>query len=211
MNKNLFVLILVSMTVSAGCLSPSEIDIFLGEDINSVETFRPFVLQDNNDTMFNSSILEGNVTIFGFIYVNCPDVCPTTTSDMKWIESQLTEIERSRVHFVSITVDPWRDGPLGLSQYMEDYNVSWPHLTTRVDTEDSLSLIEDVWTDFSIGVILTEANSSTSLARGHTVYYDIEHTNGVVLVDSYGNLRVRWNHENWNPEGILVDLRSMVN
>ena len=94
---------------------------------------------------------------------------------------------------------------------MEQYNVTWPHLTTTVETEENLSLIEQVWTDFSIGVVLTEANSSTSLGRGHTVYYDVQHTDGVVLVDEYGYQRVRWTHDNWNSEGILNDLRSMMN
>ena len=210
MNKLLLVFCLTIMMVSAGCLSPAEIDNYQGQDVNPVQTFRPFLLQDNNNSMFNSSSVDGKVVIFGFIYVNCPDVCPTTTSDMKWIDSQLSDNERSNVSFVSITVDPWRDGPIALTEYMENYNVSWPHLTTTVETEENLSLIEEVWTDFSIGVVLTEANTSTSLGRGHTVYYEVQHTNGVVLVDEYGYQRVRWTHSNWNPEGILSDIRSMM-
>tara|TARA_B100001142_G_scaffold263642_1_gene266982 strand:- start:190 stop:789 length:600 start_codon:yes stop_codon:yes gene_type:complete len=189
----------------------NEIDIFEGQDVNPAQPYRVFDLQDNNDSRFHSSVLDGNIVVFGFIYVNCPNHCPTTTPDMKWIQEQLTENERSNTSFVSITVDPWRDGPIGLTQYMEEHNVSWPHLTTTVETEENLSLIENVWTDFSIGLILTEANSSTSLGRGHTVYYDVEHTNGVVLVDEYGLQRVRWSHDNWDPEGILSDVRSMIN
>lgn len=189
----------------------NESDIFEGQDVNPAQPYRVFDLQDNNDSRFHSSVLDGNIVVFGFIYVNCPNHCPTTTPDMKWIQEQLTENERSNTSFVSITVDPWRDGPIGLTQYMEEHNVSWPHLTTTVETEENLSLIENVWTDFSIGLILTEANSSTSLGRGHTVYYDVEHTNGVVLVDEYGLQRVRWSHDNWDPEGILSDVRSMIN
>ena len=211
MNRLIFVFVQVTMLVNAGCLTPVEADIYLGEDIYPIQTYSVFELQDNNDSRFNSSQLAGNVVVFGFIYVNCPNHCPTTTPDMKWVQDQLTENERSNTSFVSITVDPWRDGPIGLTQYMEEHNVSWPHLTTTVETEENLSLIENVWTDFSIGLILTEANSSTSLGRGHTVYYDIEHTNGLVLVDSLGNQRVRWSQDNWNPEGILTDLRSMLN
>jgi protein SCO1/2 len=199
------------MMMNAGCLNPAEPDYFQGEDINPVQQYRTFELQDHNDSRFNSTTLDGNIVVFGFIYVNCPDVCPTTTSDMKWLESQLSENERSNVSFITITVDPWRDGPIALTEYMELYNVTWPHLTTTVETEVNLSLIEQVWTDFSIGVVLTEANSSTSLGRGHTVYYDVQHTDGLVLVDEYGYQRVRWTHDNWNSEGILNDLRSMMN
>ena len=130
---------------------------------------------------------------------------------MKWIHSQLTEDELANTSFVSITVDPWRDGPFGLTQYMQDFNVTWPHLTTTVDTLENLAVLENVWTDFSIGIVLTEANNNSTFARGHSVYYDIEHTTGIVLVDQMGLQRVRWNQDNWNPEGILSDLRLLVN
>ncbi len=208
---NRLVLILVTLMLNSGCLNPLEVDIFEGEDIYPPQSYEVFDLQDNNDSRFNSSVLDGDVVVFGFIYTNCPDHCSTTTSDMKWIQSQLSEHERSNTSFISITVDPWRDGPFGLTEYMEDYNVNWPHLTTSVETLESLSHIESVWTDFSIGLVLTEANNSTDLGRGHSLYYDIEHSNGVVLVDDTGMQRVRWSHDNWDPEGILSDVRSMIN
>ena len=205
------VLTLVVIMLVAGCTSPAEVDIYQGQDINPSESFLPFMLQDDNGSIFNSSSISGNVVVVGFIYVNCPDVCPTTTVDMKWVESQLDDAERANTSFISITVDPWRDGPIDLTHYKEDYNVSWPHLTTDPHSEENLSLIEQVWTDFNIGIILTEANSSTSLGRGHTVYYDIEHTNGLVIVDSDGFQRVRWTHDDWDQEGILSDVRSLLN
>jgi len=208
---NRLVLILVIFMLNTGCLSAHEVDVFEGEDINPAQPYGVFELQDNNDSLFHSSVLDGKIVVFGFVYTNCPNHCPTTTADMKWIQSQLSEHERANTSFVSITVDPWRDGPFGLTQYMEDYNVTWPHLTTTVDTLESLSHLEKVWTDFSIGIVLTEANNTTDLGRGHTVYYDIEHTNGLVLVDEMGMQRVRWTHDNWNPEGILNDIRSLLN
>lgn len=201
---------LVATLLFAGCMSPIGADIYHGENLNPPVTFRPFVLESDDGSLFNSSNVSGKVLIVGFIYVNCSDVCPTTTSDMAWIQSQLGETERNKTRFLSITVDPWRDGPVGLTNYKSDHNVTWPHLTTPVDSEANLSLIEQVWTDFNIGLILTESNQSTSLGRGHTVYYDIDHTNGVVLVDEEGWQRVRWTHDDWNAQGILNDVRALL-
>ena len=209
MNRLIFILTI--FLLNSGCLSTLENDVFQGDDVYPTQSYRPFNLQDNNDTRFNSSSLDGQVVVFGFIYTNCLNHCPTTTSDMKWIHSQLTEDELTNTSFVSITVDPWRDGPFGLTQYMQDFKVTWPHLTTTVDTLENLAVLEKVWTDFSIGIVLTETNNSTTLARGHSVYYDIEHTNGIVLVDQMGQERVRWSQDNWNPEGILSDLRLLAN
>ena len=210
MNRKYLTVLIGVLIIFTGCLSPAEMDYYQGIDVVPVEGYRPFILQNHNDSMVNSSTLLGNVTVFGFIHINCQNFCPTTTLDMKWIQSQLTDEERELVNFVSITVDPWRDGPFGLSNYMEEYNVSWNHLTTRVDNLENLSLIEQVWTDFSIGVVLEEANNSTSLARGHTVYYNVEHTNGLVIVDSLGYQRVRWNQDYWKADEILEDLRSVL-
>ncbi|MEJ6665698.1 MAG: SCO family protein, partial [Euryarchaeota archaeon] len=88
----------------AGCMSPIGADIYQGEDLNPPVTFRPFVLESDDGSQFNSSNVSGKVLIVGFIYVNCPDVCPTTTSDMAWIQSQLGETERNKTRFLSITV-----------------------------------------------------------------------------------------------------------
>ena len=66
-------------------------------------------------------------------------------------------------------------------------------------------------TDFEIGIVLTESENSTSISgRGHTVYYSIDHTNGIVIVDSDGYQRVRWDDTNWDIDGIKTDITKLL-
>jgi cytochrome oxidase Cu insertion factor (SCO1/SenC/PrrC family) len=98
-----------------------------------------------------------------------------------------------------------------MKDYMDYFNVSWPHLTIEFLNDENLSEIENIWTEFEIGVLLTESENSTSISgRGHTVYYSIEHTNGIVIVDRDGYQRVRWDESNWDSDGIENDINKLL-
>lgn len=202
----------VVMLLVTGCVTPSDPDLYHGVDIFPAKKTLQFNLIDDTNSEFNSSSIEGSVWVVGFVFTNCPDFCSTVTTEMKEIQDSLTDWERRNTSFISITVDPWRDGPMLLTQYKESMNVTWPHLTTNIDSENNLSRIEDVWTNFEIGLVLTESQNSTSTSgRGHTVYYSIEHTNGVVLVDANGFQQVQWTEDNWNTTLIVEDVRMLLN
>ena len=210
MNHRIIVLLLVSNLISAGCLS-SQSDIFEGQEIESKKSFVPFTLIDSSNSTYNSSNFDDMVVVVNFFYTNCPDTCSTITSDLKILYDEYSSDIDTNLTFISITVDPWRDGPSDLSDYMAYFNTSWTYLTTEEFVDGNFSLIEQIWTDFGIGVVLTESNNSTSIqGRGHTIYYNIEHTDGIVLVDRDGLQRVRWSDDNWNISGIRNDINSLL-
>ena len=98
-----------------------------------------------------------------------------------------------------------------INDYKDYFNVSWPHLSVEFLNDENLSEIEKIWTDFEIGIVLTESENSTSISgRGHTVYYSIDHTNGIVIVDSDGYQRVRWDDTNWDVDGIKSDITKLL-
>jgi hypothetical protein len=60
-------------------------------------------------------------------------------------------------------------------------------------------------------VVLKESENSTSIeGRGHTVYYDVEHTEGIVIVGKDGLQKVRWDADNWALDGIRNDLDKIM-
>ena len=94
---------------------------------------------------------------------------------------------------------------------MNYFNVSWPHLTTDEFVDGDFSKVEQIWSDFGIMVVLTESENSTSIAgRGHTVYYDVEHTNGIVIIGRDGLQKVRWTENHWDVAGITADLELLL-
>lgn len=56
-----------------------------------------------------------------FGYTSCPDVCPTTMSDVKAALAELTPEEQARVEVVMVTVDPDRDVADKLSAYVQTF------------------------------------------------------------------------------------------
>ena len=206
---SLFCVIL--MIFSSGCLSSIEKDIFAGKDINSNISFSEFNLTDSNGDYFNSQTLDGKIVIVNFFYTNCPNNCPIFTGDLKQIHDEFESDIGTNISIISITVDPWRDSWESISDYKDYFNVTWPHLSVEFLNDENLSEIEKIWTDFEIGIVLTESENSTSISgRGHTVYYSIDHTNGIVIVDSDGYQRVRWDDTNWDIDGIKTDITKLL-
>ncbi len=199
------------MIFSSGCLSSIEKDIFAGKDINSNISFSEFNLTDSNGDYFNSQTLDGKIVIVNFFYTNCPNNCPIFTGDLKQIHDEFESDIGTNISIISITVDPWRDSWELISDYKDYFNATWPHLSVEFLNDENLSEIEKIWTDFEIGIVLTESENSTSISgRGHTVYYSIDHTNGIVIVDSDGYQRVRWDDTNWDIDGIKTDITKLL-
>lgn len=204
-----FWLIFVNLLL-AGCVS-SNPDKYAGEDIIADQGYTQFELLDSNNNTFNSSSIEGKVTIVNFFLTNCQNACSTITSDLTQLHDKYSTNHSDNLSMLSITVDPWRDSPNDLVDYMNYFNASWPHLTTDKFTDGDFSRVEQIWSDFGIMVIVTESENSTSVAgRGHTVYYDVEHTNGIVIIGKDGLQKVRWTEDNWDLAGIESDLSIIL-
>ena len=202
-------LILLNL-LAAGCLS-SDGNIYSGEDISGNKGFSQFELIDSENNSFNSSTIQGQVVIVNFFLTNCNNACPLITNDLKIIEQSFFPAHNENLTILSITVDPWRDGPEDLVDYMNYFNVSWTHLTTAEFIDGDFSKMEQIWADFGITVVLTESENSTSIeGRGHTVYYDVEHTNGIVIIGKDGLQKVRWTEDNWDLTGVKSDLALIL-
>jgi protein SCO1/2 len=63
----------------------------------------------------------GGLRIVYFGYTSCPDVCPTTMSDVKAALAELPPEDAERVEVIMVTVDPDRDVPEKLSAYVQTF------------------------------------------------------------------------------------------
>jgi len=94
-----------------------------------------FSLLDQDAQPFSDQQMRGHVWVAGFVYTNCPDVCPLITQRMATLRDSLrTEGEfGSAVRFASFTVDPERDTPAVLRAYASSFGVDdaqeWRFLT----------------------------------------------------------------------------------
>jgi protein SCO1 len=88
----------------------------------------PFTLVDQHGATVTDTALKGHASAVFFGYTYCPDVCPTTLSDMSdWLQKLGPDGDRLKVYFV--TVDPERDTREQLAAYLQAFDARITGLT----------------------------------------------------------------------------------
>lgn len=155
----------------------------------------PIVLPASDGAVFNLEDQRGKVVLVFFGYTSCPDVCPTTLSDMKRVTEILgDQAENTQVVFV--TVDPERDTVEKLNSYVSLFNPSFLGLT---GTDEDLT---QVWTNYGV---YREINAESKTAAG----YLVDHSSRLYLIDSNGNLAITYSYGT-PPEDIADDILYLL-
>ena len=77
-----------------------------------------FSLTDHRGQSFARGDLKDRWTLIFFGFTHCPDICPTTMAELAQLKSQLADTESSDARVVMVSVDPARDTPDRLAQYV---------------------------------------------------------------------------------------------
>ncbi|HEY7990374.1 MAG TPA: SCO family protein [Stellaceae bacterium] len=91
-----------------------------------------FTLVDQNGATRHDSDFRGKLMLIYFGYTFCPDVCPTTLTMMTDALAKLGP-DAARFAPIFITVDPSRDKPAQLKQYIEAFDPRFTALTGGAD------------------------------------------------------------------------------
>ena len=123
----------------AGCqpASPPE-PTFLATDITGAAFARDFSLTDHNGQVRTLADFRGQVVAIFFGYTHCPDVCPTTLADFAAALQQLGD-RAERVQVLFVTVDPQRDTPEMLREFVPAFNPSFLGMYTDADSLKKLA------------------------------------------------------------------------
>ena len=122
--------------------------------------------------------LPQKVKLVFFGYTFCPDVCPLTLANMKTVYESLPPDEQQNVAAVFVTVDPERDTPERLSDYVRSFNPAF--YGVQVPAAD----LAQVAQSYGVFFAKREVDSSESAAG-----YLMDHTAAVFLVDKDDKLR----------------------
>ena len=88
----------------------------------TAETFRPdFALQDGKGQTHTMADFRGKFSLVFFGFTNCPDVCPTTMSEVAQVMDDLGA-EADRVQPLFISINPERDRRQGLTEYLAAFH-----------------------------------------------------------------------------------------
>ena len=166
-------LALVACSDRAG--PPSPPSPFNSTDISSVEWGRDFHLTDHDGKPRSIADFKGKVVMLFFGFTHCPDVCPTTLAEMAQVRSKLGEDGR-RVQGLFVTIDPQRDTPQVLAQYVPAFDSSF--LGLYGDKDITAALAREFKFFYS---------AQKSDAQGN---YTVDHSSVIYVFDPGGRLRL---------------------
>jgi len=167
---------------------------FHGAVIEPATRAPDFTLTTQNGNSFRLSEQRGKVVVIFFGYTFCPDVCPTTLMEFKKIRARLPR-ENDRVQFVFVTVDPERDTPTKLRDYLAAFDPAFVGLT------GTMAELEPVWRAY--GVYRAKVPGSSDMA------YTMDHSSRVYVIDANGNLRVTYSYGE-DADNVVQDLTHLI-
>ncbi|MCB1661323.1 MAG: SCO family protein [Pseudomonadales bacterium] len=92
-----------------------------------------FSLIDHQGRTFDNRRLQGKWSLVFFGYTYCPDVCPTTMALLSQLEQELQgSIAEDNTQYILASVDPERDTPEKLAEYVTHFNTDFIGVTGEV-------------------------------------------------------------------------------
>ena len=129
----------------------------------------PFTLTSQNGKPVTQAALDGHPTLVFFGYTHCPDVCPATLAEISSLFKAMGPSETARALF--ITVDPQRDTPPVLKDYLDSFD---PRITALTGTPEQIHKVE---ADYKVYAKAVPDQDGT---------YSMDHTAITYLMDKRG-------------------------
>lgn len=99
----------------------------------------PLGMVDQNGAPVVLNELKDKWTLMFFGYTFCPDICPTTLAQIRDIRLKLPKESVDRMRVVLVSVDPNRDTPQQLKQYLGYFDAQYVGLSAPVGDIQKLS------------------------------------------------------------------------
>lgn len=160
-----------------------------------IRTPADFTLTTQDGKPFRLSSLRGKEVLVSFVFTTCSGTCPATTHRMVLAEEKLARAGLlDKVHLLSITLDPARDTPAALRDYMRLYDIDAKHWTFLTGSQKQIDRVLSDW-----GMWVRPA------ANGQ-----LNHPSRVFLLDERGRLREIYDLQFFRPRWVREDVQLLL-
>ena len=178
----------------AGCDAPVPAAAFKAVDISGADYADQLELPDVDGKRRNLSEFKGKLAVVFFGYTQCPDVCPTTLTDL--VETQrLLGADGDKLVAILVTVDPERDTAALLKDYVGNFNPSW--LALRGSAEETAAAAKR----FKVFYRKAPGTSADT--------YTVDHTAASYVFDTQGRIRL-YVRNGTPPADLAADLKILL-
>jgi protein SCO1/2 len=181
---------LAPLLVACGETKPQ----FKAIDVTGAEYARDFQLTDHDGRPRTLKDFRGKAVVVFFGYTHCPDVCPTTLSEIAEAK-RLLGPDGAKVQGVFVTVDPQRDTPEMLKAYMANFG---PDFVALRGTPEQLAAVAK---EYKIYYKKVDGKTPDS--------YTMDHSAGSYVYDPQGRVRL-YTRYGTGPEALASDLKILL-
>lgn len=167
---------------------------FNGSDIRGSHFGRGLEAHDEQGNDFRFEDFKGKISLVYFGFTYCPDVCPTTLVQIKEAISLLSPEEAQQVQFYFVTVDPARDTPERLRDYLSRFDPAFKALIAKP------SQLAQITTSFHVFY---------NKVPGSAGFYMMEHSAYIFVLDRSAESVLLFS-EGMAPEAMAADLKKLL-
>lgn len=131
-------------------------------------------LTDQNGQPVQLDQLKDKWSLLFFGYTFCPDICPTTLAELRQLNGMLPDAVRDQLRIILVSVDPNRDTPEKLKEYLGYFNAGFQGLTGPLDDIQTLAN--------GVGIPFIPGDTSKE-------NYTVDHSGNLVLIGPDGKQR----------------------
>jgi protein SCO1 len=154
-----------------------------------------FRLTGDNGQPVDASTLKGSTSLVYFGYTHCPDVCPETMGRLMQVLGKLGP-DANKVRILFVTVDPARDTPKALHDYVGAFDAQHAHGLTGTDAQ-----IEQLAREYRVAYQMEKRDPNGN--------YEVTHSSAVYIFDAQNRARLlATDHD--TPDVIADDLRRII-
>ena len=184
--------VVVAGSLLAGCSTDGPA--FTGVDITGASYATSFDLTDQTGQRRTLADFKGQVVVLFFGFAQCPDVCPTTMTELAQVKGELGS-DGDKLQGLFVTVDPERDTPDIMREYMANFDPSFLALYANPGE------LEQVAKDFKTYFKKVDGPTATS--------YTMDHSAGSYIFDTKGAIRL-YSRYGTPVESLTQDIKYLL-
>ena len=177
-----------------GACSPGKPS-FHGTDITGADYAKDFALTDFNGRPRTLQDFKGKAVVMFFGFTQCPDVCPTTMTEMAQVK-QLLGPDGDKLQVLFVSIDPERDTPEVLKAYMGSFDPGF--LGLYAASPEALAALAK---DYKIYFKKVDGKTPTS--------YSMDHSAQSYIYDPQGRLRL-YSRYGSDPKLVAEDIKLLL-
>ena len=176
----------INSTAGSGDVPDELLDLLVKQPV-ALETFN---LVDQQKQVFNKERFKGAWTFLFFGYTHCPDVCPTTLTELDDAASQIDNLRNAnrKIQYVFVSVDPNRDTPEMLADYVSYFDAKFIAVTGS---------------EIELRRLAKALNIKFERGIGTENEYLVNHSSAMLLIDPQARYYARFRAPHYSEE--IVD------